>query len=219
MSNSDRASTPGRSEPAEGRGLLFIVSAPSGAGKTTLVERLVEQVPRLSMSRSYTSRAARPSELDGVDYNFVTRSRFESMVAAGAFLEWADVFGNLYGTSVEDTERTLEAGDDLVLVIDVQGARQVRSRGVETTAIFVMPPSLDVLERRLRGRSQDSGEAIERRLMVARGEVASFREYEFIVVNDEITAAVDRLRSIVLSTRACMKRMTPQAEHIVRTFL
>src|SRR4249919_1150410 len=95
-----------------GRGLLFIVSAPSGAGKTTLVERLVEQVPHLKMSRSYTSRPARQGELDGVDYNFVTRSRFESMVAEGAFLEWADVFGNLYGTAAEDTERTLEEGDD-----------------------------------------------------------------------------------------------------------
>ncbi|MEP7309017.1 MAG: guanylate kinase [Acidobacteriota bacterium] len=201
-----------------GRGLLFIVSAPSGAGKTTLVERLVEQVPHLKMSRSYTSRPARQGELDGVDYNFVTRSRFESMVAEGAFLEWADVFGNLYGTAAEDTERTLEGGDDLVLVIDVQGARQVRSRRLETTAIFVMPPSLEVLERRLRGRSKDSGEAILRRLQVAKDEVSSFREYEFLVVNDEITAAVDRLRSIVLSTRSVLKRMTPLAEHIVRTF-
>jgi guanylate kinase len=200
------------------RGLLFIVSAPSGAGKTTLVERLVEQVPHLKMSRSYTSRPARQGELDGVDYNFVTRSRFESMVAEGAFLEWADVFGNLYGTAVEDTERTLEEGDDLVLVIDVQGARQVRSRRLETTAIFVMPPSLEVLERRLRGRSKDSGDAILRRLQVAKDEVSSFREYEFLVVNDEITAAVDRLRSIVLSTRSVLKRMTPLAEHIVRTF-
>jgi guanylate kinase len=200
------------------RGLLFIVSAPSGAGKTTLVERLVEQVPHLKMSRSYTSRAARQGETDGVDYNFVSRPRFEAMAGEDAFLEWADVFGNLYGTSAEDTERTLARGDDLVLVIDVQGARQVRSRGLETTAIFVMPPSLEVLERRLRGRSKDSREAIERRLQVARGEVSSYREYEFLVVNDEITAAVDRLRSIVLSTRSLLKRMTPHAEHIVRTF-
>ena len=201
-----------------GRGLLFIVSAPSGAGKTTLVERLVEQVPRLRMSRSYTSRAARDGELDGVDYNFVTKARFESMVAAGAFLEWADVFGNLYGTSADDTERTLEAGDDLVLVIDVQGARKVRARGLETTTMFVMPPSFDVLERRLRARSKDSGESIDRRLQVARTEVSSFAEYEFIVINDDIAAAVDRLRSIVLSTRSLLKQMVTQAEHIVRTF-
>jgi guanylate kinase len=121
------------------RGLLFIVSAPSGAGKTTLVERLVEQLPNLKMSRSYTSRAARQGETDGVDYNFVSRERFEAMAAASEFLEWADVFGNLYGTSSADTERLLESGHDVVLVIDVQGARAVRRRGVETTAIFVMP--------------------------------------------------------------------------------
>ena len=200
------------------RGLLIIVSAPSGTGKTTLVERLVEEVPDLKLSRSYTSRAAREGEIDGVDYNFVTRARFEAMVAAGEFLEWADVFGNLYGTASADTERVLTAGCDLVLVIDVQGARKVRQRGIETTAVFVMPPSLDVLERRLRGRSKDSEADIQRRLRVAREEVSSFAEYDFLVVNDEVTTAVDRLRSIIMAKRAQLKRMRPQAEAIVRTF-
>ena len=141
--SSDRSPSAGkdRSGPTEGRGLLFIVSAPSGAGKTTLVERLVEQVPGLQMSRSYTSRAARAGEHDGVDYNFVTRAEFEEMIARDRFLEWADVFGNLYGTCWADTERILESGQNLVLVIDVQGARKVRRRGIETTAVFVMPPS------------------------------------------------------------------------------
>ena len=203
---------------SEGRGLLFVVSAPSGAGKTTLVERLVEQTPHLKMSRSYTSRAARQGETDGVDYNFVTRERFEAMVAADEFLEWAEVFGNLYGTSAADTERVLESGDDVVLVIDVQGARQVRRRGAETTAIFVMPPSFDVLERRLRGRSKDSEEAMQRRLRVARQEVAAFAEYDFLVINDELSAAVDRLRSIVLAERARLKYMRAAAESIVGTF-
>jgi guanylate kinase len=201
------------------RGLLFIVSAPSGAGKTTLVERLVEQTPRLRMSRSYTSRPARQGEADGVDYNFVTREVFEAMVARSEFLEWADVFGNLYGTSAIDTERLLATGDDVVLVIDVQGARQVRGRGVAASMVFVMPPSSGVLEQRLRGRSKDSESAIQRRLAVARDEVASFGEYDFIVVNDELTAAVDRLRSIVLAERARMERMRAHAEEIVRTFL
>ena len=200
------------------RGLLFIVSAPSGAGKTTLVERLVEQTPHLLMSMSYTSRRARAGETHGVDYNFVTRDTFEAMAARGEFLEWADVFGNLYGTSAADTERMLEAGDDVVLVIDVQGARQVRRRGIETSTVFVMPPSDSVLEQRLRGRSQDSEEAIQRRLLVARDEVASFEEYDFIVVNDELTAAVDRLRSIVLAARARLGRMRHQAVTIVRSF-
>src|ERR1700726_615957 len=137
----------------EGHGLLFIVSAPSGAGKTTLVERLVEQVPNLTMSRSYTSRSARDGEIDGVDYNFVTRQRFEAMIAGDEFLECADVFGNLYGTSSGDTARILESGNDVVLVIDVQGARKVRQGGIDVTAIFVMPPSSGALEERLRGRS------------------------------------------------------------------
>ena len=201
-----------------GRGLLFIVSAPSGAGKTTLVERLVERTPRLKMSRSYTSRAARSGEIDGVDYNFVTRDRFESMVATGEFLEWADVFGNLYGTRASDTEQLLASGDDVVLVIDVQGARRVRARGIAAVGVFVMPPSFGVLEQRLRGRSKDSEAAIQRRLEVARGEVASFTEYDFVVVNDEISAAVDRLRGIVIAERACLKRMCAAADSIVRTF-
>jgi len=199
-------------------GLLFIVSAPSGAGKTTIVERLVEQAPNLRMSRSYTSRHARPGEADGVDYNFVSRERFEAMIAAGDFLEWADVFGNLYGTSAVDTQRILEAGHDVVLVIDVQGALQVRGHGIKTTTVFVMPPSFEVLEQRLRGRSKDSEEAIRRRLDVARQEVAAFVEYDFVVVNDELTSAVDRLRSIVIAERSRLRRMRGDAEQIVRTF-
>jgi len=204
------------SEP--GRGLLFIVSAPSGAGKTTLVERLVEQIPRLRMSRSYTSRRARDGEADGVDYNFVSRDRFEAMIAAGEFLEWADVFGNLYGTAAKDTERLLADGCDVVLVIDVQGARKIRSLGIDTTTVFVMPPSADVLEQRLRGRSKDSDEAIQCRLAVAKEEVAAFADYDYVVINDELTTAVDRLRSIVIGERARLHRMRADAEQIVRTF-
>ncbi len=200
------------------KGLLFIVSAPSGAGKTTLVERLVEQTPHLEMSRSYTSRAAREGEIDGADYNFVTRDRFEAMVAAGEFLEWADVFGNLYGTAAADTDRILESGHDVVLVIDVQGARKVRARGTAASTVFVMPPSFDVLEQRLRGRSKDSEQAIQRRLQVARDEVAAFAEYDFVVVNDELTGAVDRLRGIIIAQRARLQRMRAEAETIVRTF-
>jgi len=199
-------------------GILFIVSAPSGAGKTTLVEKLVEQTPHLKMSRSYTSRIARPGEHDGVDYNFVTRQRFETMVAASEFLEWAEVFGNPYGTSASDTERLLAAGDDVGLVIDVQGARQVRRRGVPATTIFVMPPSFDVLERRLRGRSKDTEEAMQIRLQVAREEVAAFTEYDYIVINDEVQRAVLTLQAIVISERARLKRMRKTAENIERTF-
>src|SRR5688572_11852544 len=136
------------------RGTLFIVSAPSGTGKTTLIERLVQIVPDLRMSRSYTSRPARPGERDGVDYNFISRERFDVMARDDAFLEYADVFGNCYGTSRGDTEALLKQGHDVVLVIDVQGARQVRRSGVPVVGIFVLPPSADILERRLRGRSK-----------------------------------------------------------------
>ena len=200
------------------RGLLFIVSAPSGTGKTTLVERLVHVVPDLCMSRSYTSRPARPGEKDGVDYNFISRSRFEEMIRDGLFLEWADVFGNYYGTCATDTEAILAKGQDVVLVIDVQGARQVRSRGLETARIFVLPPSADILEQRLRGRSKDSEEQIRQRLEVAGREVDEFDQYEYVVVNDALDAAVERLRAIVLAERARVKRMRSMAETIIETF-
>ena len=222
MSSNPSSSTEARLPRAESRGktrgMLFIVSAPSGTGKTTLVERLVEQTPNLVMSRSYTSRAMRSGETDGVDYTFVTRGRFESMIAASEFLEWAEVFGNLYGTCAADTERLLDSGVDLVLVIDVQGARQVRERGLEVRTVFVMPPSLDVLERRLRGRSKDPEPAIQRRLEVARQEVAVFSEYDYLVINDELDSAVRRLRSIVVAERARLQRMRGEAETIIRTF-
>jgi len=205
----------------EGRhptGRLFIVSAPSGAGKTTLVEHLVEQTAGLIMSRSYTSRPARNGERDGVDYNFVTRDRFRAMVDAGAFLEWAEVFGNLYGTAAADTNRLRRAGSDVVLVIDVQGARQVRQSGIEATSVFVMPPSFAVLEQRLRGRSKDSDDAIARRLEVARDEVAAFVDYDFVVVNDDLEPAVERLRGIVVAERARLGQMRGVAAAIVATF-
>jgi guanylate kinase len=200
------------------RGLLFIVSAPSGTGKTTLVERLVHEVPNLHMSRSYTSRSARTGERAGVDYNFITRDRFEEMVRDGAFLEWADVFGNYYGTCADDTEACLARGEDVVLVIDVQGARQVRTRGIETVGIFVLPPSAAVLEQRLRGRSKDSEEQIRRRLEVARGEVAEYAQYEYVVINDEVPAAVERLQAIVVAERARIRLMRTAAEAVIGTF-
>jgi guanylate kinase len=198
--------------------LLFIVSAPSGTGKTTLVERLVKTCDRLRMSRSYTSRPPRADEVNGVDYNFISRGEFERMIGAHEFLEWADVFGNFYGTAAADTTRCLDTGDDVVLVIDVQGARQVRSRGLPHVGIFVLPPAHEVLEQRLRGRSKDDDDAIERRLQVARAEVSAFREYDYIVVNDQLEACVERMRAIVTAERAKLARMRGEAETILNTF-
>ena len=200
------------------RGIMFVVSAPSGTGKTTVAERLVQVLPDLALSRSYTSRPARAGEVDGVDYNFITRERFEAMVAADEFLEWADVFGNFYGTCAEDAERQLAAGRDLVLVIDVQGARQVRRRCPEMVGVFVLPPSYEILEQRLRGRSKDTEAAMQRRLATARAEVAAFTEYEYVIVNDELDACVDRLRAIVLAERAKLRAVRDEAERIVETF-
>ena len=206
------------SEAISRRGLLVVVSAPSGTGKTTVAERLVQVVTDLALSRSYTSRPIRPGEVDGIDYNFITRARFEQMIAAEAFLEFADVFGNLYGTCAADAEAFLSAGRDLVLVIDVQGARQVRVRCAGTVGVFVLPPSFQILEQRLRGRSSDTEEAMQRRLQTARDEVAAFAEYDYVVVNDELEACVDRLRSIVLAERARLRSMRGVAEEIVKTF-
>jgi guanylate kinase len=207
------------SEPAR-RGLLFVVSAPSGTGKTTVVDRLVALSPDLERSRSYTSRPRRPGEADGVDYNFISRPDFEGMVARGEFLEWADVFGNLYGTSRRDTEAHRAAGRDVVLVIDVQGARQVRARVPDAIAVFMLPPSPAVLEERLRRRSQDSDEAIRRRLATARSEVAAVDEYDYVVVNDDDPArCAQELDAIVAAERARLPRRRADVDRIVQAFV
>jgi guanylate kinase len=200
------------------RSLLFIISAPSGTGKTTLAERLAQVTHNLCLSRSYTSRASRDGEHDGVDYNFITRARFEHMIDADEFLEYADVFGNLYGTSRRDTLTALDSGKDVVLVIDVQGARQVRTSGLEHVGIFVLPPSFDVLQTRLRLRSKDSEAQIQRRLEMARREVGAVEEYDYVVVNDDLEPAVARLQAIVQAERSRLRAMRRTAEGIVRTF-
>ena len=202
------------------RGRLLVVSAPSGAGKTTLVERLVARVPDLVRSRSYTSRPARPGESDGVDYNFVDRARFRQMIDEDAFLEWADVFGHLYGTGAADTEREQAAGRDVVLVIDVQGARELGRRGVAATRIFVLPPSRAALEARLRGRGggSEAEAVVRRRLETARREVAAIADYDYVVVNGDVNDCVERLRCIVLAERARAVPMRRTAADIAATF-
>lgn len=199
------------------QGQLFVVSAPSGTGKTTVVERLVQRVPDLRMSCSYTSRAPRTGEADGVDYHFVSRATFEHMRDQQAFLEHASVFENYYGTSKAETEAWLERGQDLVLVIDVQGARQVRALR-RTVAIFVMPPSPEVLEERLRGRSRDDDAAIARRLTVARSEVECYEDYDYVVVNDDLDECVRTLEAIVLAERATIEATRDAARLIAERF-
>ena len=206
------------SESVTEPGLLFVISAPSGTGKTTVVERLVEQCPHLRQSRSYTSRAARSGEIDGVDYNFVSRDVFEGMVSRDEFLEWANIFSNLYGTSRRDTAAALASGVDLALVIDVQGARQVRERTSDSVAVFVLPPSYAVLAERLRGRNQDPPASIERRLATARAEVDAVNEYDYVVVNDELERCVGEIAAIVRAERARRPRKRRAIDEIVKTF-
>jgi guanylate kinase len=200
------------------RGLLFVVSAPSGTGKTTVIERLIEVCPDLARSRSYTSRNARAGERDGVDYNFIERSAFEARIQGGGFLEWADVFGNLYGTGRDDTEALLAGGKDVVLVIDVQGAAQVRARVPEAVGIFLLPPSFAVLEARLRGRSQDDEHAIRRRLATARAEVTAVDRYDYVVINDELERCVTELCAVVTAERARRRRRRDEIDAITATF-
>ena len=202
------------------RGLLIVLSAPSGTGKTTLVGRLEERVPGLVRSRSYTSRMPRPGEVDGVDYHFVAPARFRDMIEAGEFLEWADVFGRLYGTGAAETERCRSAGLDVVLVIDVQGARQVRRSVRDAVGIFALPPSFGTLEERLRGRGRQAadGADLERRLRTARREVEMVDEYDYVVVNDEVDACVDRLRHIVLAERSKVAAMRDRIREVAETF-
>ncbi len=200
------------------RGRLFILSAPSGAGKTTVARRVVETTGEVGISRSYTSRPASAGERDGVDYNFVTVDRFRELRASGAFLEWAEVFGDFYGTGALDTQSRLSAGEDLLLVIDVQGARKVRQAGVESVGIFLMPPSYGVLEERLRRRGRDPEAAILRRLATAREEIKAFVEYDYVVVNDEVGPCADRVRSILLAERSRRAAMSADAEDVVSTF-
>jgi guanylate kinase len=191
-------------------GILFIISAPSGSGKSTLVSQLRTLVDGLEFSISFTTRAPRGSEEDGREYHFTTRERFEQMIAAGEFLEWADVFGNYYGTAVSTLEHAKRAGKDLLLDIDVQGAVQVMKKMPEAVSIFVLPPSPQVLEMRLRNRSEAEQAAsnttiseavIEKRLAEARNELKQMRDYKYALVNDVLDQAVAELRAIVLSER------------------
>ncbi|MCS2607867.1 guanylate kinase [Halomonas dongshanensis] len=183
------------------QGTLFIVSAPSGAGKTSLVRELIESLDGIQVSVSHTTRAKREGEVDGVNYHFVTVDRFEAMIAEGAFFEYAKVFDNYYGTSCQAAQTLLDAGQDVILEIDWQGARQVRERMPEAVSIFILPPSRDELERRLSGRGTDEHAVIARRMRDAVSEMSHFDEYDYLVINDDFTTALEELQALVVSQR------------------
>lgn len=200
------------------RGNLLVISAPSGSGKTTLVHRLVKEVEPVEFSISYTTRSRRPSEEDGVDYHFVTEESFRKKIANGDFLEWAEVHEKLYGTGRAETKAVLDRGVDLVLDVDVQGAEQVKRAVPDAILIFILPPSFQVLEQRLRDRRQNHPEDIERRLAVARREVSQYTNYDYAVVNDEIERCAALLRAIVFAERAKRQRMEPIVKGILDSF-
>jgi guanylate kinase len=179
------------------RGRLYVVSAPSGAGKTSLVRALMEREPRIRFSVSYTTRKPRPNEIPGRDYHFVSPERFAEMAAHDEFLEHARVFDNSYGTGVRTVEEALANGEQLLLEIDWQGARQVRTRLPEARSIFILPPTREALEQRLKGRSTDSDEVIQRRLRDAAEDLTHWAEFDYVVVNDHFDTALEDLRAIV----------------------
>ena len=182
-------------------GRLFILSAPSGTGKTSLTKSLIRKNINLSLSISYTSRLMRPSEVEGHDYFFVERNVFEQMLGDGEFIESAEIYGNLYGTSQKWINEAISSGKDILLEIDGQGARQVRKIFSDVVSIFVLPPSLETLENRLKDRNQDSKEVIAKRMAAAKEEISHVSEYDYVIINDNIDIALRDLVSVVQSER------------------
>lgn len=181
--------------------LLIVISAPSGAGKRTVIEQLRAREPGLAHTISATTRSPRPGEVDGQDYYFLDRDDFERRVGEGQFAEWAEVHNNLYGTLLSELDRCLASGEEVLLEVDVQGMRNLRQRGYDIVGVFVMPPSMEELERRLRARATDSDEVIAVRLANAEGEVAARGEFDYIVVNDKVERAADDLVAILRAER------------------
>ena len=192
------------------QGRLYVVAAPSGAGKTSLVKALMEREPRIQFSVSYTTRKPRPNEIPGRDYHFVSAERFQEMVDNHEFLEHARVFDNCYGTGVHTVQEALSNGEQLLLEIDWQGARQVRSRIPQASSIFILPPSRQALEQRLKGRSTDSEEVIQRRLRDAAQDLGHWSEFDYVVINDRFDRAIDDLQAIVANRAGHLTARRPE---------
>ncbi|RJR21881.1 MAG: guanylate kinase [Nitrospiraceae bacterium] len=198
-----------RSNNKINKGTLFVISAPSGAGKTTLCLKLLKKNPDIKLSVSFTTRKPRSRETNNVDYTFVSKARFMKMIDKGEFAEWATVHGNLYGTSIKRLKELNSAGYDIILDIDTNGARQLKKRYENAIYIFILPPSFEVLKERLVDRRTDSGEVIARRLDNAKNEIACYKDYDYIVVNDRLDKAYRELESIVVASRLRISRIDP----------
>jgi guanylate kinase len=197
---------------------LFVLSGPSGAGKSVLIRRILEDLKGIRFSVSSTTRAPRPGETDGINYHFISREQFQADVDSGRFLEYAQFSGNFYGTSRQEVDEARKAGQDLLLDIEVQGARQLQEKGIEAVYIFVTPPSFAELERRLRSRNTEDETAIQRRLRQSVEDVAHVHRYQFVIVNDNLEEAYSRLRSIFVAERSRRLRMECKLEPILASF-
>lgn len=200
------------------QGILFVISSPSGGGKGTLIRQLLQTVPGVSYSVSWTTRAPRTGEQDGVHYHFVTAEEFERMRRSGGFLEWANVHGNLYGTARNVVEQELSEGHDIILEIDVQGAAWVRAAMRSVVAVFILPPSYEVLKARLSARMTERPEELALRLRNARGEVEQYRHFDYVVLNDVVERAAGQLASIVYAERARRERQEWLTRRVLSTF-
>lgn len=200
------------------RGSLFVVSAPSGAGKTTLIREALPGLGPVRFSVSATTRPQRPGEREGVDYFFVSRETFDAMAARDEFLEWARVHDNLYGTPASAVSAALDEGTDVMLDIDVQGAAQVRSRMPQSVQVLVVPPSFEVLRNRLEGRGQDDPDTVAVRLRNAKAELARFGEYDYVIINDDLREAVENLKGIIRARRVGVERLGARVTAILGTF-
>jgi len=199
-------------------GNLIIVSGPSGAGKSALASSVLGTLPDLRFSISYTTRPPRRNERNGVDYHFVTQAQFETLTRRGEWLEWAVVYGNYYGTSRKFVDESLAQGDDVLLDIDVQGARSIRDMRPDAISIFILPPSYPILRSRLENRKLDKDYVIENRLRIARQEIVQYRDFDFLIVNDELDRSSEELKAIILGSRCRMTARAESAESIIATF-
>jgi guanylate kinase len=205
-------------ETNEGRGILFVVSSPSGGGKGTLIQRVLKQVPNLSYSVSFTTRAPRNGEVNGREYFFVTPEIFEQMVAAGEFLEWAQVHSKLYGTARDQVAREIAEGRDIILEVDVQGAASVRTLITDSVSIFILPPSFKILKERLQSRGTDSPEDLVLRLRNAPTELKDYSAFQYVILNDTLERAANQMAAIVHAERARLSRQEAQVKRVVEAF-
>ena len=196
-------------------GNLFIISAPSGAGKTSLVAALLKHNAQIALSVSYTTRAPRPGEIDGVNYHFVSREKFLEMAQHGDFLESAEVYGNLYGTSQSWISQEIAKGRDILLEIDWQGAAQVRGKFPASIGVFILPPSLAALELRLKGRNQDSIEVITKRLQAAREDISHVAEFDYVIINDKLDEALHQLNAVVIAAGVTRNRQLKRQSELI----